>query len=595
MATTYHTDIQKLYVAYFTRPADPAGLDYWETVVEGTNGNTTAVSAAFAASAEYQAEYAGLTNSQIVNKVYQNLFGRSAEPAGQSYWAGLLDSNSVTIANVVAAVAGGAVGTDLTAFNNKAAAALAFTNALDTDAERAGYTLDSIDLAKAYIGRVTTNETLIVETTPANLNATIAAVVSAGTEFTLAGGLQGLQAAIDAKAAYLESITPEDAEETATDESVAEGLTDAQTAFNTVFQAQNPTAFATYNAPGTSAGVKAALISDQTAANAQGLTTAQATLASVTTQVAAVPGLQTAMTRLTAAETASENAIAAKTVADLDYQVKIASFEVTSGSKLAAGNEFVFRPDGSVAVVDSASPTTVVTNLITVDANGTLTLAVTEQAYPGITALLNSTLNAQIAATTVTNTGIVLDTAQDAVAALDTNGLAASYAAAQEGVTAAEDAITSFNESLADLNTAQQYVDDLAGYTATITAASDRFADNDYNLVDLDSAITPTQVATVDSDVYVVGREDSSINLFGLQGEDSLFVGTGFTLNRGALSTGNNNVKEIFVNQTGANTTLQIETSLFGSSAATPEVVTIVLIGVTATDIALDSNGLITA
>lgn len=595
MATTYHTDIQKLYVAYFTRPADPAGLDYWETVVEGTNGNTTAVSAAFAASAEYQAEYAGLTNSQIVNKVYQNLFGRSAEPAGQSYWAGLLDSNSVTIANVVAAVAGGAVGTDLTAFNNKAAAALAFTNALDTDAERAGYTLDSIDLAKAYIGRVTTNETLTVETTPANLNATIAAVVSAGTEFTLAGGLQGLQAAIDAKAAYLESITPEDAEETATDESVAEGLTDAQTAFNTVFQAQNPTAFATYNAPGTSAGVKAALISDQTAANAQGLTTAQATLASVTTQVAAVPGLQTAMTRLTAAETASENAIAAKTVADLDYQVKIASFEVTSGSKLAAGNEFVFRPDGSVAVVDSASPTTVVTNLITVDANGTLTLAVTEQAYPGITALLNSTLNAQIAATTVTNTGIVLDTAQDAVAALDTNGLAASYAAAQEGVTAAEDAITSFNESLADLNTAQQYVDDLAGYTATITAASDRFADNDYNLVDLDSAITPTQVATVDSDVYVVGREDSSINLFGLQGEDSLFVGTGFTLNRGALSTGNNNVKEIFVNQTGANTTLQIETSLFGSSAATPEVVTIVLIGVTATDIALDSNGLITA
>lgn len=595
MATTYHTDIQKLYVAYFTRPADPAGLAYWETVVEGTNGNTTAVSAAFAASAEYQAEYAGLTNSQIVNKVYQNLFGRSAEPAGQSYWAGLLDSNSVTIANVVAAVAGGAVGTDLTAFNNKAAAALAFTNALDTDAERAGYTLDSIDLAKAYIGRVTTNETLTVETAPANLNATIAAVVSAGTEFTLAGGLQGLQAALDAKAAYLESITPEDAEETATDASVAEGLTDAQTAFNTVFQAQNPTAFATYNAPGTSAGVKAALISDQTAANAQGLTTAQATLASVTTQVAAVPGLQTAMTRLTAAETASENAIAAKTIADLDYQVKIASFEVTSGSKLAAGNEFVFRPDGSVAVVDSASPATVVTNLITVDANGTLTLAVTEQAYPGITALLNSTLNAQIAATTVTNTGIVLDTAQDAVAALDTNGLAAAYAAAQEGVTAAEEAITSFNESLADLNTAQQYVDDLAGYTATITAASDRFADNDYNLVDLDSAITPTQVATVDSDVYVVGRENSSINLFGLQGEDSLFVGTGFTLNRGALSTGNNNVKEIFVNQTGANTTLQIETSLFGSSAATPEVVTIVLVGVTATDIALDANGLITA
>lgn len=63
MATTYHNDIQKLYVAYFGRPADPAGLAFWETQVEAANGSTAAVSAQFAASAEYKSTYAGMTSS----------------------------------------------------------------------------------------------------------------------------------------------------------------------------------------------------------------------------------------------------------------------------------------------------------------------------------------------------------------------------------------------------------------------------------------------------------------------------------------------------------------------------------------------------
>lgn len=47
--------IQKLYVAYFSRPADIAGLIYWEGVMAEAKSSTAAVSATFATSAEYKA------------------------------------------------------------------------------------------------------------------------------------------------------------------------------------------------------------------------------------------------------------------------------------------------------------------------------------------------------------------------------------------------------------------------------------------------------------------------------------------------------------------------------------------------------------
>jgi hypothetical protein len=85
MANTYFTDIQKLYVGYFARPADPAGLQYWEAVVEGAKGSTAAVSAAFAQSAEYKQITAGMDVYHAVNALYLNLFGHDADLAGLNY------------------------------------------------------------------------------------------------------------------------------------------------------------------------------------------------------------------------------------------------------------------------------------------------------------------------------------------------------------------------------------------------------------------------------------------------------------------------------------------------------------------------------
>ncbi len=44
MANATATQLQQLYVGYFSRPADPAGLDYW--VAEGTTTKEFAASMA---------------------------------------------------------------------------------------------------------------------------------------------------------------------------------------------------------------------------------------------------------------------------------------------------------------------------------------------------------------------------------------------------------------------------------------------------------------------------------------------------------------------------------------------------------------------
>lgn len=182
MAGQYTTQIQQLYVAYFNRPADPAGLQYWDSVVTANKGSTTAVSAAFAASAEYTSSFAGLTTVQVVNQIYQNLFGRAAEPGGLLYWSLLLDQKSISLSNAVTQIAGGAQGTDLVSYNSKVTAATAFTNALDTNAEIVGYSgAAALAIARSFLSGVTDATTLAAAIATPALQATTDSIANIGT------------------------------------------------------------------------------------------------------------------------------------------------------------------------------------------------------------------------------------------------------------------------------------------------------------------------------------------------------------------------------------------------------------------------------
>lgn len=136
----YTQSIQQLYVSYFSRPADAAGLQYWEDFAAQHKGDLNLISNAFAHSAENLARLADKGSLQIVDELYVSLFGRHAEAGGLKYWADLLDQKAISQEHIVEALGAGARGSDAVALNNKVMAAIAFTSALDTPAEILSYT-----------------------------------------------------------------------------------------------------------------------------------------------------------------------------------------------------------------------------------------------------------------------------------------------------------------------------------------------------------------------------------------------------------------------------------------------------------------------
>jgi len=171
MATT--TDlIQQLYVAYFNRPADVAGLAFWVNAVDNQGVSIDTVSKNFNTAAEYTSAYAGKSADAIVNTVYQNLFGRTADSAGLNFWGPKIASGAISTADLVKAITAGALNPDGTpnadgaVFNNKVAAAEAFTTEIGTagnEAERVAYssgTAAVLTAAKAFIAGVTTDASL---------------------------------------------------------------------------------------------------------------------------------------------------------------------------------------------------------------------------------------------------------------------------------------------------------------------------------------------------------------------------------------------------------------------------------------------------
>jgi hypothetical protein len=135
-------EVQKLYVAYFSRPADTAGLSFWANVLATDSNGYQKISAAFSTSAEYKAAYAGMDSHAVVNAIYTHLFGRAAEAAGVDFWSHALDTKAMTVDNMVTQVAAGAQGSDLLAYNAKVAVSTAFTERLDQPVEVKAYSGD---------------------------------------------------------------------------------------------------------------------------------------------------------------------------------------------------------------------------------------------------------------------------------------------------------------------------------------------------------------------------------------------------------------------------------------------------------------------
>lgn len=173
MAVT-QTQINELYLAYFGRPGDTGGLAFYV----GNPANTMAsVAANFSASPESVALYGSTFGAAQINLIYQNLFSRDAEAAGQTYWSGEVAAGRLTAAGAAMAIMQGAQNLDRVTVQNKMTISNAFVAQLDTPAEIAGYSgALAVTVARNFMHLVDFTD-LSVTTATALMAAQVAAAV----------------------------------------------------------------------------------------------------------------------------------------------------------------------------------------------------------------------------------------------------------------------------------------------------------------------------------------------------------------------------------------------------------------------------------
>jgi Subtilase family/Domain of unknown function (DUF4214)/Putative binding domain, N-terminal/Bacterial TSP3 repeat len=92
--------VVRLYFAAFLRIPDYSGLTNW---VNAYRGGTplSSIAQSFASSSEFIQTYGALDNTQYVTLLYNNILGRSPDPAGLAHWVTLLNNMTFTRGEVL--------------------------------------------------------------------------------------------------------------------------------------------------------------------------------------------------------------------------------------------------------------------------------------------------------------------------------------------------------------------------------------------------------------------------------------------------------------------------------------------------------------
>jgi hypothetical protein len=91
----------RLYLTYFGRIPDHAGIQYWfDQMDDGMNLRT--ISARFSGTPEFKSKYGDITDEQFVRLVYRNVLDRSPSDADLDYWTGRITSGNESRGGVMA-------------------------------------------------------------------------------------------------------------------------------------------------------------------------------------------------------------------------------------------------------------------------------------------------------------------------------------------------------------------------------------------------------------------------------------------------------------------------------------------------------------
>lgn len=209
--------VELIYVAYFNRAAEGNGYLFWQQYYanEIASGKTATVAMTdmanlFQPQAETLALYPFLSNtsalsatdpvavaavSGLLDTIYSNLFGRTADTDGKAFWSNAILTGSVTLGTAILAIADGATGTDVAILTNKVTVASSFTTqttqaGLGTSA--ANTTADLLAEATSILTGVTADTATVTTATTAIGTYITNGGGTAGTTYTLTTGIDNV-------------------------------------------------------------------------------------------------------------------------------------------------------------------------------------------------------------------------------------------------------------------------------------------------------------------------------------------------------------------------------------------------------------------
>lgn len=185
----YQNTVEEVYVAYYGRPAEASGLAFWEDAVARVGGKPSALINDFGTSVEATQFYAGMNISQQINKIYQLMFNRDAEPTGLNYWVDLVNRGGATPATIMLEVLNGAQANDKAIIDNKLAAANYFTNDIAANASHADWYTKNSDTVRSWLSKIDGTATSLTQakTDLAKFFSAISSVPSTPTDPLLSG------------------------------------------------------------------------------------------------------------------------------------------------------------------------------------------------------------------------------------------------------------------------------------------------------------------------------------------------------------------------------------------------------------------------
>jgi len=630
--------VQKLYIAFYQRPADFAGRQYWAEQVEAQG--LSSVINAFATSAEATALYGEINNETIgdvIDAIYQAAFGRAADAEGKAWYVAEFEAGNFTAATIALNVVNGAAGVDATTLGNKVEAADLFTAAV----EGVEYNEADITAARDFLAGVT-DTVPTQEEVDAVVEQVAGEAPAEGTFAAYEAAIEAFDAASDAYAAALVDAGVSGVTENA--DGTYSGFAPATTDYVLGAEQAVLNARSALNADRTSNGTDASL--QQTLQQAQTAVNNDAArydilgnevtvAANGSATYAETPTEANGSTALKAADGTTDLASgdayvgSVYTAAQLQARANTAeaaldAHEAGKGSTLELATQLedaiaLYQATQATANTDLSPLVSLIDSLqaagtaLAADPTDAALQGTFESAQNALYAGIDSAYDAVFQVGTANagkselETGargdaveallVTLNERADLAAADDTASAVfegkvntgAAFASAEDAVEGREALIEAITAAQANLEAISAADADYQAAVESLETATDALG---FDVQAIDGAI---ELATSEADLFVFDAEAvegiDAIFINNLGSDDQILLGSDYVL--GTAGQGNNNVLEVFVTELNGSAVLQIENSVYGSNDGNDgDFTTITLTGVAAADVTVE-NGVV--